>query len=304
MTCQSARYPASDDRRGRISFRRFANFLTLFLLSSLLSIKFLPDPLGWAPASGRIRQSAQGTAQVASQEPNSAGNEKDVRMLEAGHSIKRVLGVGQEHTYQIKLSVDQFLNIAVEQQGIDVMVRVMAPDGKRITEFDSESSLWGKELAALVAKAPGDYRLIVRPTQKRASAGGYRIRIEEMRAATENDRALYETYLLYQESMKLRDAGRYDEALPLFERVIETRKRILGPDAPDLAAAIHDLAVFYYYKGDYPRVEPLSNRALAIQEKALGRNHPQVATTLNLLTVLYLLKSDGWKRLNHAAALY
>jgi tetratricopeptide (TPR) repeat protein len=241
---------------------------------------------------------------VASQEPNSAGNEKDVRMLEAGHSIKRVLGVGQEHTYQIKLSVDQFLNIAVEQQGIDVMVRVMAPDGKRITEFDSESSLWGKELAALVAKAPGDYRLIVRPTQKRASAGGYRIRIEEMRAATENDRALYETYLLYQESMKLRDAGRYDEALPLFERVIETRKRILGPDAPDLAAAIHDLAVFYYYKGDYPRVEPLSNRALAIQEKALGRNHPQVATTLNLLTVLYLLKSDGWKRLNHAAALY
>ena len=102
--------------------------------------------------------------------------------------------------------------------------------------------------ASLVAKASGDYRLIVQPTQKRASAGGYQIRIEEMRAATENDRALYETHLLFQESIKLRDAGRYDEALPLFERVIETRKRILGPDAPELAAAIHDLAVSYYYK--------------------------------------------------------
>jgi CHAT domain-containing protein len=213
-------------------------------------------------------------------------------MLEPGQSIKRELAAGQEHTYQIKLSVDQFMKVAVEQQGIDVMVRVTGPDGKQITEFDSESSLWEKELVALVAKAPGDYRLIVRPTQKRAPAGGYRIRIEETRAATENDRALYETYLLYQEAMKLRDEGNYDEALPLFERVIETRKRILGPDAPDLAAAIHDLAVFYYYKGDYPRVEPLSNRALAIQEKALGRNHPNVATTLNLLTILYSNKGD------------
>jgi CHAT domain-containing protein len=213
-------------------------------------------------------------------------------MLEPGQSIKRGLAVRQEHTYQIKLSVDQFLKVAVEQQGIDVVVRVMAPDGEQITEFDSESSLWEKELVALVAKAPGDYRLIVKPTQKRGSAGSYRIRIEETRAATENDRALYEAYLLYQEAMELRDAGRYDEALPLFERVIETRKRILGPDAPDLAVAIHDLAVFYYYKGDYPMVEPLSNRALAIQEKALGRNHPQVATTLNLLTVLYSNKGD------------
>jgi CHAT domain-containing protein/Tfp pilus assembly protein PilF len=242
--------------------------------------------------TGPIRQSAQGAAQGTSQEPNDAGNEKDVRMQEPGQSIKRRLAVGQEHIYQIKLSVDQLLKVTVEQQGIDVMVGVVAPDGKRITEFDSESSLWGKELATLVAKAPGDYRLIVKPTQKRASAGCYQIRIEEMRAATENDRALYETYLRLQESIKLRDAGKYDEALPLFERVIDTRKRILGPDDPDLAAAIHDLAVTYYYKGDYPKVEPLSKRALAIQEKALGRNHPQVAASLNLLTVLYLNKGD------------
>jgi CHAT domain-containing protein len=213
-------------------------------------------------------------------------------MLEPGQSIKRELAVGQEHIYQIKLSVDQFLKVAVEQQGIDLMVLLMAPDGKQITEFDSESSLWGKELAPLAPKAPGDYQLIVRPTQKRASAGRYQIRIEEVRAATENDRALYETYLVYQESLKLRDAGRYDEALTLFERVIGTRKRILGADDPDLAAALHDLAVLYYYKGDYQKVEPLSNRALAIQEKALGRNHPQVATTLNLLTILYTYKGD------------
>jgi tRNA G37 N-methylase TrmD len=108
-------------------------------------------------------------------------------MLEPGQSIKRELAAGQGHTYQIELSVDQFLKVAVEQQGIDVLVLVMAPDGKQITDFDSESSLSGKELATLVAKAPGDYRLIVKPTQKRASAGDYQIWIEEARAATEKD---------------------------------------------------------------------------------------------------------------------
>jgi CHAT domain-containing protein len=282
--------------------------LILFLLSSLAPVKFLPEPLGCAPgAAGLIRRSARGTAQGAFQQPNGgrdeAGKEKekekekekDVRLLEPGQSIKRELAVGQKHIYQIKLSVDQFLKVEIEQQGIDVLARVIGPDGKQITEFDSVSDLWEKELAPLVAKAPGDYRLIVQPTQKWAPAGGYQIRIEEMRAATEDDRALYETYLLYQRSITLRDAGNYDEALLLFERVIETRKRILGPDDRDLAAALHELAVLHYYKGDYPEAETLSNRALAIQEKILGPNHPEVAASLNLLAILYFNKGDDAK---------
>ncbi|MBO0860119.1 MAG: CHAT domain-containing protein [Chloracidobacterium sp.] len=216
-------------------------------------------------------------------------------MLEPGQSIKRDLMVGQKHIYQIKLNVDQFLKVAVEQQGIDVMAQVIGPDGKRITEFDSESGLWDKELATLVAKSTGDHLLIIQPTQKWAPAGGYQIRIEEMRAATENDRALYETYLLCQKSITLRDAGKYDVALPLFERVIETRKRISGTDDPDLAAALHELAVLYYYKGDYPKAETESNRALAIQEKTLGPNHPQVGASLNLMAILCFNKGDYTK---------
>src|SRR5262249_28351943 len=188
MVCQSARYPASDDRRGKISFRRLANLLILFLLSSLLPIKISPKPLGWALAPpGPIRHSAQGLAQVASQEPNDAGSGNDVRMPEQGQSIKRRLAVGQEHIYQIKLSVDQFLKVAVEQQGIDVIVRVVAPDGQRITEFDSESSLWGKESVTLVAKAPGDYRLIIKPRQKLASAGANQLRPADVITAKAKD---------------------------------------------------------------------------------------------------------------------
>jgi CHAT domain-containing protein/tetratricopeptide (TPR) repeat protein len=111
-------------------------------------------------------------------------------------------------------------------------------------------------------------------------------------AARENDPALHEARKLYQEALKLRDAGKYDEALPLFERVLETRERILGQDHRDVADALNSLGILYYYKGDYARAEPLCQRALTIREKALGPDHPDVAASLNNLALLRVDRGD------------
>jgi CHAT domain-containing protein len=281
MTYQNELRSATDSGKRPFFYKSLANFLALSLFSNLSPIASSPQALGSALCH------TQQSAQEATSPQNSAGDENDVRPLEQGRPVKRELSVAQRHSYRLRLSADQFLKAIIEQQGIDVVAQISGPDGAQIVEYDSEGGLQGREEVSLVAEVAGDYQLVVLPTQNRASEGSYEIRIEEMRAATENDRALFEAHMLYKESMKLRDAGKYDEALPLFERVIETRKRILGPDAPDLAAVIHDLAVFYYYRGDYPRAESLSNRALAIQEKKLGPEHPHVATSLNLLASFY-----------------
>jgi CHAT domain-containing protein len=281
MTQQNKWRPALELWPRRDAYEALASLSTLLLFFSLVA----------AVSSGQAFGGPLGLFQQSTQQSRDKGSgvsdEKDARPLEAGKPIKGELAGGRQHAYRISLGADQFLKVIVEQQGIDVVAQVSGPDGKQILEFDSEGGLQGREEVSLVAEVAGDYQLVVLPTQNRASAGSYEIWIEEIRAATENDRALYEAHRLYEEAVKLRDAGKYDEALPLFERVIETRKRILGPDAPDLSAAIHDLAVFYYYKGDYPRAESLSNRALAIQEKKLGPEHPHVAASLNLLAVLY-----------------
>jgi CHAT domain-containing protein/Tfp pilus assembly protein PilF len=269
MIFQSADHSALDGRK---------RLLTIFLLSSLLPV----TPSTEAFPLGPIRHSTQ--------EASSARTEKEI--IEPGRPIKRELAGGQEHSYQISLSPDQFLKAVVEQNGVDVVVRVLGPDGKQILEFDSERSLSGRESVPLVAEGQGQYRLTIRPEQNWAPVGDYEIRIEELRLATENDRALQEAHKLYAEACKLRDADKYDEALPLFGRVIETRNRVSGPDDGDLAAVLHDLAVLYYYKGDYPMVEPLSNNALAIQEKTLGPEHTDVANSLNLLANLSFNKGD------------
>ncbi len=69
------------------------------------------------------------------------------------------------------------------------------------------------------------------------------------------------------------------------------RKR-WGPDHPDVATSLNNLAELYDSKGEYGRAEPLYQRALAIFEKALGPDHPDVASSLNNLAELYQAKGE------------
>ena len=55
---------------------------------------------------------------------------------------------------------------------------------------------------------------------------------------------------------------------------------ILGPDHPDVAVALRDLANEYTYHEDYRAAQALYPRALAIQERAFGPGSDDVATTL------------------------
>ncbi|HZF47968.1 MAG TPA: CHAT domain-containing tetratricopeptide repeat protein [Polyangiaceae bacterium] len=94
------------------------------------------------------------------------------------------------------------------------------------------------------------------------------------------------------EGARLRQQGRYDEALSLEERALRIREEALGPDHPNVAICLNNLGELYSAKGDYARAEPLHKRSLAILEKVLGRDHPNVATSLHNLALLYSAKGD------------
>jgi CHAT domain-containing protein len=221
------------------------------------------------------------------------GDEKDARPLEAGKPIKSELAVGQRHVYRIEMKADQFLKVVVEQNGIDVVAEVSESDGKTILEFDSESRTQGQEEVSFVAEVAGAFLLTILPKQNGApagSAGSYEIQVEELRVATDADRALHDARRQIEESLNLRHLGKYNEALPFVERALEIRERLLGNEHRDVADAIDILAIIYSRRGEYVKTEPLCLRALAIREKALGKDHP--LTSLNNLAVLYTAKGD------------
>ena len=53
-------------------------------------------------------------------------------------------------------------------------------------------------------------------------------------------------------------------------------ERGLGPEHPDVAMSLNNLATLYQDQGRYGEAEPLVQRALAIMEQRLGPDHPHV----------------------------
>jgi tetratricopeptide (TPR) repeat protein len=85
-----------------------------------------------------------------------------------------------------------------------------------------------------------------------------------------------------------RTQAQYADAEPLMRRVVEIYKEACGPDHPNVAAGLDNLAVLLRDTNRLGEAEPLMRRALAIDEKVYGPNHPNVASSLNnLATVLY-----------------
>ncbi|HEU5159919.1 MAG TPA: tetratricopeptide repeat protein [Streptosporangiaceae bacterium] len=75
----------------------------------------------------------------------------------------------------------------------------------------------------------------------------------------------------------------YPQALGCRELALAVTERTLGPDHPDVAAALESLAGFYRMLGRVAEALPLAARAVTIMERTLGPEHPDVATALGTL---------------------
>jgi CHAT domain-containing protein len=82
--------------------------------------------------------------------------------------------------------------------------------------------------------------------------------------------------------------GNYSAAEPLLKRSLAIREKALGPEHPDVATSLNNLAELYRGTGNYTAAEPLYQRSLSISEKKLGSEHPDVATSLNNLAFFYI----------------
>ena len=81
--------------------------------------------------------------------------------------------------------------------------------------------------------------------------------------------------------------GDYARAEPLYRRALKICEKALGPDHPNTATILNNLAALYKDMGDYAKAETLYQRALKICEKALGPDHPNTETSLNNLSLLF-----------------
>src|SRR4030095_4193900 len=237
-----------------------------------------------SPAATRLRPVAP-TAQAPASERGAAPGAQESISLEPGKPVERWLSGGQSHFYKIPLTSGQYLQVIVSQNGIDALVALFTPDGKKIGDVDSEKTTVRSEIISAIAEAPGAYRIEVRSAEKAAQTGRYEIKVEELREATAEDRnrvaaesLCREADLLRQGTLEEKRKGieKYQEALELYRRAGDSREE---------AAALNNIGLIHHSLGEMQKALEKYSEALPIR-RAIGDRRGE-AIALDDIGIIY-----------------
>jgi CHAT domain-containing protein/Tfp pilus assembly protein PilF len=102
---------------------------------------------------------------------------------------------------------------------------------------------------------------------------------------------------LSKQEVALAKAGKFAEALPLAQQLLDMREKRLGPEHIKVADSLGDIGICYLQLSQPEQAIPALQRALALRDKLLGPLHDDTIGTLQLLAVAY----DGLNDVTHAA---
>jgi CHAT domain-containing protein/Tfp pilus assembly protein PilF len=201
--------------------------------------------------------------------------------LEPGKPVERELSGGQSHFYKITMISGQYLHVVVAQRGIDVAVALFTPDGKKISEVNSDPLIEGSETVSAIAEAPGAYLIEVRPPEKTTKTGRYEIKVEELRAATAEDKYRVAGDLIFREAEELKDGTleskrksieKYYEALELSRKAGARRGE---------AITLKNIGEVYFRLGEMQKALEKYNEALPVS-RAVGDRRGEAAALHNI----------------------
>jgi CHAT domain-containing protein/tetratricopeptide (TPR) repeat protein len=279
-----AEWSADHKRLARSAKRIIAGLLVRFLLSAV--------------TCGAASPMQGSTSARASLPTGGAASQADARELKQDQPVERQLGGGEAHVYLIALIQGQYLHVIVEQKGVDVVVSLFGPDGKKLTEVDSPNGTQGPEPVYFIAEATGAYRLEVRSLEEKAAPAPYEIKIEALRQAVakDYDRVAAERTFLEAEQLRVQGTAeslrkaidKYEETLPL-QRKLEDR---LGE-----ATTLNLIGVRYWDLGDNQKALAYYGQALPLF-RALGKPKEEARVLHNFGTAYWEL-GDSQKALEY-----
>jgi tetratricopeptide (TPR) repeat protein/CHAT domain-containing protein len=80
--------------------------------------------------------------------------------------------------------------------------------------------------------------------------------------------------------------GEYEKALPLYDYVATTKKKLLGEEHAGYAEGLNSLAVLYERMGEYNKALLIAEQALVIRQKTIGEETLEYAESLTTLGLL------------------
>ena len=200
--------------------------------------------------------------------------------LELAKPIERSIAADETQSYVLNLNASQYAHVVVEQRGVDVVLTVFGPDGGKIVRVDSPNGIYGCEPIFLVADTAGAYRIEVHSTSNNSAR--YEVKLEELRAMTEQDRDRMKGQKLFEEAKALRNqrtresyqqaTEKYQAALALWRTLNEKLMQ---------AFTLHEVGMIYGDVGLYQKaIDSHAEAAALYKELKLPRDEAGVLTNI------------------------
>jgi len=200
--------------------------------------------------------------------------------LELAKPIERSLAADETHSYVLNLNSGQYAHVVVDQRGVDVVLTVFAPRGDKIVRVDGPNGNYGVEPLFLVADTTGAYRIEVHSTSN--VPGRYEVKLEELRAITEQDRNRAVGQKLFENAKALRNQRTqesYQQAIEKYQAA-QTLWHNLNEKLME-AFTLHEVGMIYGDIGLYQKALDSHSAAAALyKELKLPRDEAGVLTNI------------------------
>ncbi len=209
------------------------------------------------------------------------------KALSHADTVTQTITPATIHHWRLSVASGRYAVVEVVQHSIDVIVRVIAPDGGERT-FVDRTDVPESEIATWITDVAGTWTVAVTPFAEDGDAGSYAIAWLVSRDATERDRWSVEADSLSNRALLLEDEGMPAEAERLHRQALVIYESLHGTHSVELLAPLSDLGRVLEQQGRLADAEPVYRTFLEITSRARGPGHPDAGRAAMELARLFI----------------
>lgn len=204
-----------------------------------------------------------------------------VSTLVRGVPVERDVAAGAADVVELWLAAGVYLELAVDQSELDVIVTLAGPDGATLVSVNDPGRRDRAERIAVIAPAAGVYRLIVASAGSQESGGRYRVTALQLRLAGpgDEDRVVAERLFAEARILSTRGSESWGRALDLFRQAL-ARWQAAGDQLGQVRALV-ELGVTEPFETSSSAASDWLKQALALARQ-IGDEEGQARALLTL----------------------
>jgi len=130
--------------------------------------------------------------------------------------------------FRFTAEAGRFLDLGVDQRGVDVVVSLRDPAGRLVYEVDGPLGNKGEERVLVVTPAAGEYLLLVAPLTAGAR-GSFAVVVHAARPARQADRLLAATAVVFARAERQRQSGHLEAAVSGYREALRSGTALGDP---------------------------------------------------------------------------